>query len=36
VNVHTDIFSAGHKRVFLSEGVEPSTQNLLQKRGALL
>jgi hypothetical protein len=29
--IHTDIFSASHKRVFLSGGVEPNTQNLLQK-----
>ena len=28
---HADIFSAIHKRVFLSGEVEPNTQNLLQK-----
>src|SRR5271156_5105207 len=31
VHIHADIFGASHKRVLLSEGVEPSTQNLLQK-----
>jgi hypothetical protein len=31
VHIHADIFSASHKRVFLSGGVEASTQTLLQK-----
>src|SRR6266404_368369 len=31
MHVHADIFGASHKRVFLSGGVEPNTQNLLQK-----
>src|SRR3989441_13363817 len=31
VHVHADIFGVSHKRVFLSGGVEPNTQNLLQK-----
>src|SRR6202021_2953662 len=31
VHVHADIFSASHKRVFLSGGFEASTQTLLHK-----
>jgi hypothetical protein len=31
VHIHTDIFGASHKGVFLSGAVEPNTQKLLQK-----
>ena len=31
VHIHADIFSASHKRVFLSGEVEANTQTLLQK-----